>query len=69
MFAHLALPKNKTKELQEFREQQEFRYANTPGWGCSPKKVEYEPVLKNMYKIRQEYNWDYAEASHSYAIG
>ena len=32
-------------------------------------KIDYEPVFKNMYRIRQQYEWDYAEARHSYAAG
>lgn len=52
----------KAKAIKKFMEQTEFKNSDV-------KEIEYEPVFKNMHRIRQQYDWDYAEAGHSYAIG
>lgn len=56
------LEKHKKKAIKQFMEQQEFHYNN-------PQLIEYSPKFKNMYCIHVEYDWDYAEAGHSYAVG
>ena len=61
-FEHLMLKEHAKKEIKKFMEQQEFKYSN-------PKKIEYIPKFKNMYRIKLKYDWDYAEARHSYAVG
>ncbi len=61
-YHHIVEKEKKTKAIKRFMEQQEFKYNDV-------KQVDYEPVFKNMYRIRQECDWDYAEAEHSYAIG
>ena len=61
-FEHLMLKEHVKKEIKKFIEQQEFKYSN-------PKKIEYIPKFKNMYRIKMKYDWDYAEARHSYAVG
>lgn len=55
--------KSKTKQaIKRFKDQREFAY-------CDVKQINYVPAFKNMYRIRQTHNWDYAEARHSYALG
>lgn len=61
-FEHLMLKEHAKKEIKKFIEQQEFKYSN-------PKKIEYIPKFKNMYRIKMKYDWDYAEVRHSYAVG
>lgn len=63
MTYHYMMEADKKKNaIENFMKQQEFKYDDV-------KQVKYEPVFKNMYKIRQKYDWDYAEADHSLAIG
>ena len=61
-FEHLMLKEHAKKEIKKFIEQQEFKHSN-------PQKIEYIPKFKNMYRIKLKYDWDYAEARHSYAVG
>lgn len=61
-FHHMVTADKKQKAIKRFMEQEEFKH-NDIG------QIEYEPVFKNMYRIRQKYDWDYAEVGHSYAIG
>lgn len=61
-FHHIVEANKKEKAIKEFMQQDEFKYE-------AVEEVKYEPVFKNMYRIRQKYDWDYAEAGHSYAIG
>lgn len=62
-FHHILVDKKKQKKaLKKFMEQNEI----VDG---SAVQIDYVPVFKNMYKIRQQYDWDYAEAEHSYAVG
>lgn len=61
-YHHIVEAGKKAKAIQRFMEQQEFKHNDV-------KQIEYEPVYKNMYRIRQKSDWDYAEAEHSYAIG
>ena len=61
-YEHLMLEKHKKKAIKQFMEQQEFHYN-------APQLIEYKPKFKNMYRIHMEYDWDYAEAGHSYAVG
>lgn len=61
-YEHLMLEKHKKKAIKQFMEQQEFHYNN-------PQLIEYSPKFKNMYCIHMEYDWDYAEDGHSYAVG
>lgn len=61
-FQHMVESDKRNKAIKRFMEQTEFKYSDV-------KQIEYEPVFKNMYRIRQKYDWDYAEAGHSYAIG
>lgn len=61
-FHHMVRADKKEKAIKRFMAQQEFKYDDV-------EQVEYEPVFKNMYRIRQKYDWDYAEAGHGYAIG
>lgn len=61
-YEHLMLEKHKKKAIKQFMEQQEFHYNH-------PQLIEYSPKFKNMYCIHAEYDWDYAEAGHSYAVG
>ncbi len=61
-YEHLMLEKHKKKAIKQFMEQQEFHYNN-------PQLIKYNPKFKNMYRIHMKYDWDYAEAGHSYAVG
>lgn len=61
-YHHIVEAGKKAKAIKQFMEQQEFKHNDV-------NQIEYEPVFKNMYRIRQKYDWDYAEAEHSYAIG
>lgn len=61
-FHHIVGADKKEKAIKRFMNQQEFKYNKI-------KQIDYKPVFKNMYRIRQKYDWDYAEAGHSYAIG
>lgn len=62
-FHHILVDKRKQKKaLKKFMEQNEI----VDG---SAVQIEYEPIFKNMYKIRQAYDWDYTEAEHTYAVG
>lgn len=62
-FAHLVLPKNVKKFVKFFMNQPEITNHEAV---LIPN---YIPKFKNMYKIRQDYDWDYSEAHHSYAVG
>lgn len=61
-YQHIVCADKKKKAIKHFMEQAEFKRD-----GIKP--IEYAPVFKNMYKIHQKYDWDYAEAEHSYAVG
>lgn len=61
-YHHIVEAGKKGKAIKQFMDQQEFKYNDV-------KQIEYEPVFKNMYRIRQKYDWDYVEAEHSYAVG
>lgn len=61
-YEHLVLEKHKKKAIKQFMEQQEFYYNNQ-------QLTKYNPKFKNMYRIHMKYDWDYAEAGHSYAVG
>ncbi len=62
-YHHIIVDKKKQKKaIQKFMEQNDIKDGNAV-------QIDYEPVFKNMYRIRQQYDWDYAEAGHSYAIG
>lgn len=62
-YQHIIVDKNKQKKaIQKFMEQNEIKDGNAV-------RIDYEPVFKNMYRIRQQYDWDYSEAEHNYAIG
>ena len=61
-FHHMIIPDKKQNAIKKFMEQQELKYSDV-------REIEYTPVFKNMYRIRQAYDWDYAEAGHSYAVG
>lgn len=61
-YASLHLKEHKKKAIKKFMEQDEFKY-------CNPRQIQYIPKLKNMYRIKVKYDWDYSEASHSYATG
>lgn len=61
-FHHIVTADKKQKAIKRFMEQQDFKYEDV-------KQIEYEPTYKNMYRIRQQYDWDYSEAGHSYAVG
>lgn len=61
-YHHIVEAGKKAKAIKRFMEQQEFKNNEV-------EQIEYEPVFKNMYRIRQEYDWDYAEAEHGYAVG
>lgn len=61
-FHHIVGADKKEKAIKRFMNQQEFKYNKI-------KQIDYKPIFKNMYRIRQKYDWDYAEAGHSYAIG
>lgn len=61
-YASLHLKEHKKKAIKKFMEQDEFKY-------CNPRQIQYIPELKNMYRIKVKYDWDYSEASHSYATG
>lgn len=52
----------KKKVIKKFMEQQIFECEDI-------NEAEYEPVFKNMNRIRQKYDWDYAEAGHMMATG
>ena len=58
--AHLQLPDHKDEAIKKFEEQQKIGYQ---------KPIKYNPEFKNMYRIKQKYDWDYAEAEHCYATG
>lgn len=61
-YHHIIMADKRDKAIKKFMGQQEFDY-------CEVKQVAYKPVFKNMYRIKQKYDWDYAEAGHSYATG
>ena len=61
-FHHIVGADKKEKAIKRFMNQQDFKYSKI-------KQIDYKPIFKNMYRIRQKYDWDYAEAGHSYAIG
>lgn len=61
-YASLHLKEHKGRAIKKFMEQDEFKYYN-------PRQIQYVPKLKNMYRIKTKYDWDYSEASHSYATG
>ena len=61
-YASLHLKEHKKKAIKKFMEQDEFKYFN-------PRQIQYVPELKNMYRIKTKYDWDYSEANHSYATG
>lgn len=61
-FHHMVGKSKIEQAIKRFEEQQEFKH-------CDIKQIDYVPVFKNMYRIRQECDWDYAEAGHSYAVG
>lgn len=62
-YQHIIVDKKKQKKaIQKFMEQNEIKYGNAI-------LIDYEPVFKNMYRIIHQYDWDYSEAEHSYAIG
>lgn len=61
-FEHLQLKEHTEKGIKKFMEQPDFEY-------YKPEKIEYAPKFKNMYRIKCKYDWDYAEARHSYAVG
>lgn len=62
-FAHLVLPQNVKKFVKFFMNQPEITNHEAV---LIPN---YIPKFKNMYKIRQDYDWDYSEAHHGYAVG
>lgn len=61
-FHYVVDVEKKKKAVKKFFNQQEFQYNDV-------EKIEYNPTFKNMYRINQQYDWDYSEAGHSYAIG
>lgn len=61
-YASLHLKEHKEKAIKKFKEQDEFKHYN-------PQQIQCVPKLKNMYRIKTKYDWDYSEASHSYATG
>lgn len=61
-YEHLLLKEHAQKGIKKFMEQPDFEYDE-------PEKIEYVPKFKNMYRIKCKYDWDYAEARHSYAVG
>lgn len=61
-FHHIVEANKKVKAIKKFMEQSEFNNVNI-------NQIDYVPSFKNMYRIRQQYDWDYAEAGHSYAVG
>ena len=61
-YHHVVVAGKKTKAIKRFMDQTEFKHNDV-------KMIDYKPVFKNMYRIRQKYDWDYAEAGHSYAVG
>lgn len=61
-YQHIVDDKKKAKAIKRFMEQREFKQYDV-------KQIGYDPAYKNMYRIKQEYDWDYAEAGHSYAVG
>lgn len=61
-FHHIVNSDKKSKAIKRFMEQPEFEHNDV-------KLIDYKPVFKNMYRIKQKYDWDYAEAGHSYATG
>lgn len=61
-YHHIVEANKKGKAIKRFMDQQEFKNNDV-------KQIEYEPEFKNMYRIRQKYDWDYAEAEHSYSVG
>lgn len=61
-FHYMVEADKKEKVIKKFMEQQTLECEDI-------KEAEYEPVFKNMYRIRQKYDWDYAEAGHMMATG
>lgn len=61
-FHHMIVADKKQKAIKQFMDQDEFKHNEVV-------QIKYEPVFKNMYRINQKYDWDYAEAEHSYAVG
>ena len=62
-YQHIIADKKKQKKaIQKFMEQSQIKDG-------SAVQIDYAPVFKNMYRIRQNYEWDYAEAEYTYAVG
>ena len=56
-YQHIVEADKKNKALKRFEAQWELKDNNA-------KQVEYKPVYKNMYRVRQKDDWDYAEANY-----
>ena len=62
-YHHIIIDKNKQRNaIKEFMKQNDINNGNAV-------QIDYEPVFKNMYRIRQKYDWDYSEAEHSCSTG
>lgn len=61
-YHHIIVASKKKKAIKKFLDQREFENSEV-------KEIEYVPTFKNMYRVRQNDNWDYAEAGYNLAIG
>lgn len=62
-YPYLILKENGKKMLKKFMEQKEIATEK------ATLLTQFSPVYENMYRIRQEYEWDYSVARQTYAIG